>query len=104
MTNLKKFYEEVERNEALKAALVAANEEAKGYSQAEAQSKLIAIAKAFGYTLTADDFVEKEGELDMDDLEDVAGGWGVCVVSNCACSFFGSIDSKGGCILVGAYR
>ena len=104
MKNLMKFYEEVEKNEELKAALVAANKELEGKNLEEVQNKLIEIAQAFGYTLTADDFVEKEGELNPDDLEAVAGGWGVCVISNCACKAFGEIDSKGGCILVGAYR
>lgn len=104
MTNLKKFYEEAEKNEELKSALVAANKEMEGKSQAEVQDKLIAIAKDFGYALTADDFEEKEGELDLDDLEAVAGGAGGCFLSNAGCKLFGEIDSKGGCILIGAYR
>lgn len=103
MTNLKKLYEEAEKNEELKGALVAANKEMEGKSQAEVQDKLIAIAKDFGYALTADDFEEKEGELDLDDLEAVAGGAGGCFVSNAGCRLFGEIDSKGGCIIIGAY-
>ena len=74
-----------------------------GKSQAEVQDKLVAIAKDFGYTLTSDDFEEKEGELDLDDLEAVAGGAGGCFISNAGCSLFGEIDSKGGCIIIGAY-
>lgn len=103
MKNLKKFYEEAEKNEELKAVLVAANKEMEGKSQAEVQDKLVAIAKDFGYTLTSDDFEEKEGELDLDDLEAVAGGAGGCFISNAGCSLFGEIDSKGGCIIIGAY-
>ena len=101
MTNLMKFYEEVEKNAELKAALVAANKELEGKDMAEAQDKLIEIAQAFGYTLTADDFVEKEGELNPDDLEAVAGGVKFCVFNGYICKCFGEITSKGGCVIIG---
>ena len=54
-------------------------------------------------TYWREDFEEKEGELDLDDLEAVAGGAGGCFLSNAGCKLFGEIDSKGGCILIGAY-
>lgn len=103
MNNLKKFYEDVEKNPELKAALVAANKELEGKSLEECQAKLIAIAKDFGYTLTADDFTQAEGELNESDLDAVAGGAGGCFLTHCGCSLFGEIDSTGGCILIGAY-
>ena len=103
MTNLMKFYEEVEKNAELKAALVAANKELEGKNLAQMQEKLIAIAKAFGYTLTADDFAEKEGELNSDDLEAVTGGVKFCVINGYICKCFGEITSEGGCILIGGH-
>ena len=103
MSNLKKFYEDVEKNPELKAALIAANKELEGKSMEACQEKLIAVAKGFGYTLTADDFTQGEGELNDSDLDAVAGGAGGFFISNCGCSMFGEIDSKGGCILIGAY-
>lgn len=102
MEKLKKFYEDVETNAALKETLVAANEEMKGKSEEEIQEKMISIAKEFGYELTKEDFVQAEGELGEQELENVAGGISAgCFLVDMGCSFCGEITSDQGCILIG---
>ena len=56
------LWQDVEKNPELKAALIAANKELEGKSMEACQEKLIAVAKGFGYTLTADDFTGVEFE------------------------------------------
>lgn len=99
---IKKIYEDVEANAALKETLVAANEEMKGKSEEEIQERIISIAKEFGYELTKEDFVLAEGELDLDDLDGVAGGAVErgCFISDCGCALFGS-GYETSCIVVG---
>lgn len=103
MADLKKFYADAEKNEELKKALIEANKELEGTTDlAAAQAKVIEVAKKFGYDLAAEDFEEKEGELDLDDLDAVAGGIGGCFVVNAGCQLFGEIE-KGGCIIIGTH-
>lgn len=109
MNQLKKFYEEVEKNKEMKNELIAANENAKEMKQEDAENEIIKIGKKFGYDITEDDFKEltgerKEGELQEDALAEVAGGAGGCIVTNAGCTLFGEFDKKGGCFLIGAYR
>ena len=99
--NLKKFLEEVENNEELKAKLSELTD------NDTAVEKAIGIAKDYGFTLTAEDFEQKDGEeLSADELSAVAGGM-TCVVANhdenghCTCVFLGVVKSCG-CAIVGS--
>ncbi|MDD3279711.1 MAG: hypothetical protein PHG16_12660 [Lachnospiraceae bacterium] len=104
MTNLKKFYEELEQNKEMKQAVLKANEEAKGLNEEQIKEKLIETAGKFGYVLTKKDFEPEEGELEGKELEKVAGGVSAgCFFSNAGCTFIGEIDGSGGCILLGLY-
>ena len=65
--NMTKFLEEAEKDEALSQAL----------ENVDSEEALIALAAEKGITLTEEDLTADElptGELDDDDLEDVAGG------------------------------
>ena len=67
--NLKKFLEEASKNEELKAKLAALTD------KDTAVEKAIAIAKEYGFTLTAEDFQPAAGkELSPDEMDAVAGG------------------------------
>lgn len=106
MNNLKKFYEEVEKNAELKEELVKLNKEVEGreVDEAAVKAKLIETAKKYDLSLCEADFNAEEGELNLDDLKAVAGGaGGGCFISNAGCSLFGEISSEGGCIIIGAY-
>ena len=99
--NLKKFLEEVEKNKELKAKLEALTD------KDTALEKVIEIAAGYGFTLTAEDFEEKDAEeLSADELESVAGGTTVCYgaglsdENNCACFIAGGAK-KCGCFLYG---
>lgn len=109
MNQLKKFYEEAESNKEMKNELVAANEKAGEMNPEDVKNEIIKIGKKFGYDITEDDFKEltgerKEGEIQEDELAEVAGGAGGCFVTNAGCTVFGEFDKKGGCIIIGAYR
>ena len=109
MNQLKKFYEEAERNKEMKDQLVAANEKAGGMKPEEVKKEIIKIGKKFGYGITDDDFKaltgeRKEGEIQEDELAEVAGGAGGCFLTNAGCTLFGEFDKKGGCFVIGAYR
>ena len=68
--NLKKFLEEASKNEELKARLAALTD------KETAVEKAIEIAKEYGFALTAEDFQPADGgELSLDELDSVAGGW-----------------------------
>ncbi|WP_395026118.1 hypothetical protein [Robinsoniella sp.] len=105
MNNLKKFYEEVEKNAELKEELVKLNKEVEGKEVDEAaiKAKLIETAKKYDLSLCEEDFNAEEGELNLDDLKSVAGGAGGCFISNAGCSLFGELSPEGGCIIIGAY-
>ena len=67
--NLKKFLEEASKNEELKAKLKAITD------KDTAVEKVIALAKEYGITMTAEDFKSDEGDkLSLDELKNVAGG------------------------------
>lgn len=102
MENLKKFYEAVEQNKDLKEALIAAGKDIEGKSEDEIIENVIQIAQDFGFTLAKEDFVLAEGELDLDDLDGVAGGAVErgCFISDCGCALFGS-GYETSCIVVG---
>lgn len=109
MNQLKKFYEEAESNKEMKDELVAANEKAEEMNPEDVKNEIIKIGKKFGYDITEDDFKEltgerKEGEIQEDELVEVAGGAGGCFVTNAGCTVFGEFDKKGGCFVIGAYR
>ena len=92
--NLKKFLEEVEKNEELKAKLKALTD------KDTAVEKAIEIAKEYGFTLTAEDCAQKaDGELSEDELASVAGGVMGCFIIS------GDRDGGGcGCVVVGAVK
>ncbi len=109
MNQLKKFYEEAERNKEIKNELVAANEKAGEMEPEEVKKEIIRIGTKFGYHITEDDFKEltgerTEGEIQEDELAEVAGGAGGCFLTNAGCTLFGEFDKKGGCFLIGAYK
>lgn len=68
--NVKKFYEEMKKNEELKAKISALPDTDK------TAEKFAEIANEFGFTLTVADFKFVTGELSADDLDNVAGGVG----------------------------
>lgn len=109
MNQLKKFYEEAESNKEMKNELVAANEKAGEMKPEEVKKELIRIGKKFGYDITEDDFKEltgerKEGEIQEDELAEVAGGVSAgCFLTNAGCTVLGEIGPDGGCILLGLY-
>lgn len=109
MNQLKKFYEEAESNKEMKNELVAANEKAGEMKPEEVKKELIRIGKKFGYDITEDDFKEltgerKEGEIQEDELAEVAGGVSAgCFLTNAGCTILGEIGQDGGCILLGLY-
>ena len=90
--NVKKFLEEAEKNEELKAKLAALTD------KETAAEKAAAIAKEYGFDLKPEDFQPK-GDVDLSDeeLTRVAGG-GSCVITgevhpsgeNCICIFYGN--------------
>ncbi len=110
MNQLKKFYTEAESNQEMKDELVAANDKAREMEPEEVKKELIRIGKKFGYEITEDDFKEltgerKEGEVQEDDLAEVAGGVSAgCFITNAGCTVFGEIGDDGGCILLGLYN
>lgn len=109
MNSLKKLYEEAESNKEIKDELISANEKAKEMKPEEVKTEIIKIGKKYGYAITDDDFKEltgerKEGEMQADELAEVAGGAGGCFVTNAGCTLFGEFDKKGGCFVIGAYR
>ncbi len=76
MNQLKKFYEEAERNKEIKNELVAANEKAGEMEPEEVKKEIIRIGMKFGYHITEDDFKEltgerTEGEIQEDELAEV---------------------------------
>ena len=90
--NLKKFLEEVSKNEELAAEV----------SQKKDAAALIAIGKEMGIALTEEDFAESH-EIPDDDLDAIAGGRDV----SCACAMGGggtkdSNDKTCACVLAGA--
>lgn len=90
--NLKKFFEEVSKDEELVAKI--GNE--------KDVNALIAMAKDMGIELTAEDFLESN-EISDDDLDTVAGGVDV----SCACAMGGggtkdSNDKTCACVIGGA--
>ena len=98
--NLKKFLEEVEKNEELKTKLKALTD------KDTAVEKAIEIAKEYGFTLTAEDCAQKaDGELSEDELASVAGGGMVCFIGSwdkgCICNVIGAAKSCG-CVIVGS--
>lgn len=109
MNQLKKFYEEAESNKEMKDELVATNEKAKEMEPEEIKKEIIRIGKKFGYEITDDDFKalegqRKEGELQEDELAEVAGGAAGCFVTNAGCTLFGEFDKEGGCFVIGVYK
>lgn len=110
MNQLKKFYTEAESNQEMKDELVATNEKVREMEPEEVKKELIRIGKKFGYEITEDDFKEltgerKEGEVQEDDLAEVAGGVRAgCFITNAGCTILGEIDADGGCILLGLYN
>ena len=89
--NLKKFLEEVGKNEELKAKLAALTD------KETAVAKAIEIAKEHGFTLTAADFEQKPGEeISPEEMSAVTGGTLDCFVA--------SQEDKGKCfcVIVGA--
>lgn len=90
--NMKKFLEEVSKNEELCAKVSSADKET-----------LIAMAKEMGIVLGDADFEQKAEELSDDDLDVVSGGGDV----SCACAMGGggtkdSNDKTCACVLAGA--
>lgn len=55
------------------------------------KAELIALAKEMGIVLTEEDFKAREGELNEDELDAVAGG------SECACAVGGGGTADGDC-------
>ena len=90
--NVKKFLEEAEKNEELKAKLAALTD------KETAAEKAVAIAKEYGFDLKPEDFQPK-GDVDLSDeeLTRVAGGGSCGIVmgedhpsgKNCVCTIFG---------------
>ena len=86
--NVKKFLEEAEKNEELKAKLAALTD------KETAAEKAAAIAKEYGFDLKPEDFQPKEDvDLSDEELTRVAGG----IISNtppsgknCICILYGS--------------
>ena len=93
--NVKKFLEEAEKNEELKAKLAALTD------KETAAEKAAAIAKEYGFDLKPEDFQPK-GDVDLSDeeLTRVAGGGkGICaflssnlgpLVRQCSCTMTGN--------------
>ena len=79
--SVKKFFEDLSKNESLKKGFVAATKESSAEIQkaVEAQAASIAeFAKKAGYVFTAEELLENnagEEKLCMDDLDSVAGGF-----------------------------
>ena len=104
MNKLKEFYEEAEKREDMKKALLQANEDVKGLSEEEVKEKIIALGNQFGFEISKEDFNSEEGEMDENAIEKVAGGIKAgCFFSNAGCTVLGEIDGSGGCILLGLY-
>ena len=110
--NVKKFFEEVSKNEDLQKQLKAATEkyEAEIAKDVKAQAEAIAsVAKGAGFDFTAEDFLSAgapEGrKLDMNELDAVAGGWCFFVgtSSDMVCPVV-SVGRSGWCLLLGFDR
>lgn len=105
MNNLRKFYEEAEKNEEIKKMLIAANEKASGLSVEEVKQEIIKLAAQFGYEVSEKDFDDPNGELTESEMENVVGGitGNGCFITNAGCILIGEINQSGGCILLGLY-
>ena len=67
--NVKDFAKEIEANEELAAKIEALE------GSDDAVERIVAIAAEYGYALTEEELTESEdADLDLDDLESVAGG------------------------------
>lgn len=90
--NMQKFLELVSKSDELCAKVNTAGKD-----------ELIAMAKELGIVLTDADFQQPTGELDDDELDQVAGG----IDGSCACAMGGggtkdSNDKACACVLAGA--
>ena len=111
--NVKKFFEEVSKNEDLQKKLKAATEKPSADVQKafEAQSAaVVEVAKKAGFDFTADEFIEAgvvgDKKLDQNELDAVAGGWcavlGLTKDKKFACFFTGAQQGSGtGCVIAG---
>lgn len=104
MNNLRKFYEEAEKNEEIKKVLIAANEKASGLSFEEVKQEIIKLAAQFGYEVSEKDFDDPDGELTEDEMENVVGGFFIktgCFIVDADCTVYGFVNNKGACIILG---
>ena len=107
MGNVKKFYEAIKTDEALRGRAQALDEKYKGETPDEAAVKadLIAFAKAEGYDFTADEldaYSKAPKHVDDDELEAVAGG--ANFLNDCFCIAGGGGKHEGvtcACPMVG---
>ena len=90
--NVKKFFDEVSKNEDLQKQLKAASEKpnADMAKAVKAQTEaVVSVAKGAGFDFTADELLAagapKGSKLDMNELDAVAGGW----VGLTSCAFLG---------------
>jgi predicted ribosomally synthesized peptide with nif11-like leader len=100
--NVKKFFEEVSKNEDLQKQLKAATEKSSAEiakdvkAQAEA---VVEVAKKAGFDFSADDLLSagasEDSKLDMNELDAVAGGW---------CFFIGTSQDGMRCAIISEGR
>ena len=83
--NLKKFLEEVSKDEALQAKVNALES-----NKETAMADIIALAKELGIELTEADFAQPDGEISEDELETISGGYTVTKHDDCGCPISGS--------------
>lgn len=110
--NVKKFFEEVSKNEDLKKQLKAATEKSSAEIAKDVKAQVqavVEVAKKAGFDFSADDLLSagaSEGsKLDMNELDAVAGGWCFFVgtSSDMVCPVV-SVGRSGWCLLLGFDR
>jgi hypothetical protein len=109
MENVKKFYEALAKDEAMKSRANALNAKYKGKkpSAAEVLAETAAFAKTEGYEFTADELKAYLSELSDESLENVAGGragggetgFGTAEFGGCGCVCAGFVQD---CSCMGA--
>ncbi|MBQ4014141.1 MAG: Nif11-like leader peptide family natural product precursor, partial [Treponema sp.] len=79
--NVKKFFEEVSKNEDLQKQLKAVTEKSEAEIAKDVKAQVqavVSVAKGAGFDFTADEFLTagapKDSKLDMNELDAVAGG------------------------------
>ncbi len=95
MQELKKFYEEVSKDENLKERLESMVENRMAEVRQDIIKDYISIAKENGFEISEEDFSDNVTAQQL-------GASGGCLLIDSGCFVCGEINKHGGCIIIGA--